>query len=230
MQGNRQWPPLVYASHKAAWIRWRDVALTMGMWLIFAAMLNKEFELFFGSYLQPLGLDPLFARLGIFDLGMKLNLMEFVVNLSPYFAVIVVLVAALSTFSVHTLMKRHRSLRSVGPSPLSLASQARDAALESRVADAGPEATHLNIGLGDAAPVDGPTLLALIHSQEEAALVDVRSLRIAIVRVTADGKYQIERAPEAGPSPAPLPGSGHETEAEVLTASTSEGWKAVTRE
>ena len=222
MNNSRQWPPLIIASHKSSWIRWRDVVLTSGMWLIFAAMLNKEFELFFGSYLQRLGFDSLFARLGIFDLGLKMNLMEFAINLAPYFAVIVVLLAGLSTFSLHTLVRRYRSLRGVAPSPLSLASQTGAAGLQYPTGNFGAGAGHLGLDFGDSPPVGGLTLLALMNSQEEATLTDMRSLRIAIVRVTADGHYQIERAPQSDPSLAAVPGSAHETELEFLTASASE--------
>ena len=199
-QGNRQWPPLVYASHKAGWIRWRDRALTAGMWLIFAAMLNREFELFFGPYLEPLGLDPLLFRLGLGDLGMKVNLAEFLANLAPYMAVIVVLVLGLSTFSIHTLVMRYRALRVRNPAPLSLVSQARDAALAPPIGVGGAAIRPFTGELADASPVNARDLLTLMNRQEEATLVDVRSLRIAKVTVTADGQYQIEAGGEAMPS------------------------------
>lgn len=192
--GNSQWPPLVYASRKSIWIRWRDFALTAGMWLIFAAMMNKEFELFFGSYLEAFGVGSLLFSLGIADLGMKLNWAEFVANLAPYVAVIIVLLAGLSTFSIHTLAKRYRSLRATDPAPLSLASQARDAALEPPTGRGGTKTGLLTVGLDDTAVVGVRDLLALMNSQEETTLVDVRSLRIAKVKVTADGHYQIEAA------------------------------------
>jgi hypothetical protein len=204
-QGNRQWPPLVYASHKAGWIRWRDRGLTAGMWLIFAAMLNREFELFFGPYLEPLGLDPLLLRLGLDDLGMKVNLAEFLTKLAPYMAVIVVLVLGLSTFSIHTLVRRYRALRATDPAPLSLVSQARDAALALPIGGGGAISSFTG-GLAEESLVDARDLLALMKRQEETTLVDVRTLRIAKVKVLADGQYQIEAGGEAMPSSGPVPG------------------------
>ena len=50
------WPPLIVASEKPRWVWWRDFALTLLMWLVFAIMLETEFELFFGRYLERLGL------------------------------------------------------------------------------------------------------------------------------------------------------------------------------
>jgi hypothetical protein len=224
-QGNRQWPPLVYASHKSGWIRWRDRALTAGMWLIFAAMLNREFELFFGPYLEPLGLDPLLLRLGLGDLGMKVNLAEFLANLAPYMAVIVVLVLGLSTFSIHTLVRRYRAIRARNPAPLSLISQARDAALAPAIAGGAAAIGPFTGGLAGASVVDARDVLTLMNRQEEATLVDVRSLRIANVKVTADGQYQIEAA-ETMPSVDLISGPSSEADGELLTANTSEGSKA----
>ncbi|MDI1288305.1 MAG: hypothetical protein PSV46_28260 [Reyranella sp.] len=226
-QDNSQWPPLIYARHKSVWIRWRDVALTMGMWLIFAAMMNREFELFFGSYLDTLGLDTLLLRFGLGELGMKLNLAEFVANLAPYMAIIVVLLAGLSGFSVHTLTRRYRSLRAANPTPLSLASQAREAALEPTT---GHDTVALEVGPRQALPVDGRTLIDLMNKQEEAALVDVRGLRIVTVKVNADGHYQIEAFGEPMPSFGLIPGPRSDGGGELLTANTSGGWKAGTGE
>ena len=50
------WPPLIVASTKPRWVWWRDFALTLAMWLVFAVMLETEFELFVGRYLEHLGL------------------------------------------------------------------------------------------------------------------------------------------------------------------------------
>ena len=50
------WPPLIIATDKPRWVTWRDFALTLMMWIGFALMLETEFELFFGRYLEQLGL------------------------------------------------------------------------------------------------------------------------------------------------------------------------------
>jgi hypothetical protein len=69
------WPPLIIASEKPRWVMWRDFALTLLMWLIFAIILETEFELFFGRYLERLGW-------GNFDTNA--NWAQFFQRLEPY--------------------------------------------------------------------------------------------------------------------------------------------------
>jgi tetratricopeptide (TPR) repeat protein len=48
----KPWPPLIVADHTPRWVRWRDFALTLMMWILFAIMLETEFELFVGPHLE----------------------------------------------------------------------------------------------------------------------------------------------------------------------------------
>lgn len=188
-QNAQPWPPLIVAARQPAWIRWRDFALTMAMWLLLAAMLNQEFELFLGVYLEPLGLDALLHRLGVSDLDPKLEWLEFGRRLAPYLVVVFVLVTTLTTFTIHTLLRRRRSLGGASPRPLSLAREAREAALPPMV---GSGARSMDIV--DETIADASSVLAMLNGQDTAALVAARGLRIALVTVTADGHYRIERA------------------------------------
>ena len=195
---DRPWPPLIVAAHQPAWRRWRDIALTAGMWLLLAAMLSHEFRFLIGNYLKPLGVDQLFHRLGVSDVSAKLNRLEFVSYLSPYVLVIGVLLTFLSGFSVHTLLRRHHAIRQPDPVPLSLDSQAREAALPPLTVSGAMNARAVGMRLGQdgAPPVNPRFLLALMNSQDQAMLETVRSLRISTLRVTADGQYRVESAEE----------------------------------
>src|SRR5262249_46377186 len=51
----KPWPPLIVAKHTPRWVRWRDFALTLMMWILFAIMLETEFELFAGGHLERWG-------------------------------------------------------------------------------------------------------------------------------------------------------------------------------
>ena len=81
------WPPLIVASTKPTFVKVRDTALTLLMWLLFAILLETEFEMFFGHYLQRLGL-------GDFDLEGRWWL-EFFQALRPFVQVALVLVSLL---------------------------------------------------------------------------------------------------------------------------------------
>ena len=50
---NQPWPPLIVAKHVPRLVKWRDTLLTVMMWGFFAVLLDIEFELFLGHYLQP---------------------------------------------------------------------------------------------------------------------------------------------------------------------------------
>lgn len=195
-QNNSPWPPLVVAARQPAWIRARDFLLTAAMWLLLAAMLNREFELFLDVYLERLGFEAVLNRLGLLNFGTKLDWFEFVEHLVPYLVVVFVLVASLTAFAVHTLRRRHRALRDAKPRPLSLARQARHAALPPMTAPAGVAPHGRRAGLGETALVDGQSLLAMLNGQDRDTLAEARALRIAVVNVTADGRYRIERPPE----------------------------------
>src|SRR5262249_26099450 len=56
---------LIVVTNKPRWLWWRDSALTLAMWLLFAGMLESEFGLFFGRYLDQWGSDSIRSRTGI---------------------------------------------------------------------------------------------------------------------------------------------------------------------
>jgi hypothetical protein len=115
------WPPLIVASNKPRWVWWRDFALTLGMWLVFAVMLETEFELFFGRYLEHLGLG---------DFDTNPNWPRFFERLRPYVVLIIVLVVLLAGAAVATIRRYYRALKRPLPPPLPAAQQARRAGMD----------------------------------------------------------------------------------------------------
>jgi hypothetical protein len=115
------WPPLIVASEKPRWIWWRDFALTLGMWGIFAIMLETEFELFFGRYLEHLGLG---------DFDTEANWPIFFQRLRPYVWLIIMLLAFLSAATVATIHRMGRSIKLAPPSPLQPAEEAPRAGMD----------------------------------------------------------------------------------------------------
>jgi hypothetical protein len=108
-QSQESWPPLIVAADKPRWVAWRDFALTVAMWAIFAIMLETEFELFFGHYLERLGL-------GDFDTDARWS--RFFQRLEPYLWLIAMLLALLGASTVATLHRIRRFLKSAPPPPL----------------------------------------------------------------------------------------------------------------
>jgi hypothetical protein len=115
------WPPLVIARNTPRTIRWRDFLLTLVMWMLFAFMLDTEFKLFFGSYLQAFGLDEFDA---------KGNWPLFFEQLIPFLITAGVLVYLLVATGVLTLRRRRRALLLPPPAPLDLATEGRQAHLD----------------------------------------------------------------------------------------------------
>ena len=115
------WPPLIVASEKPKWIWWRDFALTLAMWLLFAVMLETEFELFFGRHLE---------RLGWGDFDTNANWPRFFERLRPYVYFILLLVAFVVAAASATIARYFRSLRLPPPLALPAASQARRAGMD----------------------------------------------------------------------------------------------------
>jgi hypothetical protein len=198
-EDNRPWPPIIAAAHRSVWIRARDILLTTVMWLLLAVMLNKEFELFLGVYLERLGSGAWLYRLGLADFDPKLDWFVFVQHLVPYLVVAFVAVASLVTFAAHTLLRRRSALREEEPGSLSFDRQARHAALPPVAARAGIASDEADADLDQLPVVDGRSLLALLNGQDQDALAEARALRIAMVRVTPDGRYRIEPVPLALP-------------------------------
>jgi hypothetical protein len=183
---SRQWPPLIVAAHQPLRMRLRDVAITCLAWLAIVLLLNREVELGLTSYLKDWGLGTLVDRLQLADLGDSLGWYESFAHLYPYLTVVSVLLVFLCGFGIHTLLRQRRALRAPHPRTLSLAREARDAALAHT-----PSNTGDLVGLGRDEIVSGPDLLAMLNAQDRAALVDVRRLRIAMVEVNSAGHYRI---------------------------------------
>ena len=141
---HQSWPPLIVASEKPPWLWWRDMALTVAMWMVFAIMLETEFELFFGHYLE---------RLGLGDFNTDANWGEFFRLLRPYIWLIVMLLAILAASTVATIHRVRRSLLLAPPPPLQPAEEAPQAgmdvaaleaarALRNMVVHVEPDGTH----------------------------------------------------------------------------------------
>ena len=121
LQPPKGWPPLIVASEKPRWVVWRDFALTLGMWLMFAIMLETEFELFFGRYLEHLGLG---------DFDTTAHWERFFQRLAPYLWLIVMLLALLAASTVATVHRLRRFLKQAPPPSLQPAEEARRGRLE----------------------------------------------------------------------------------------------------
>jgi hypothetical protein len=109
------WPPLIVVADKPRWVVWRDFALTLAMWVIFAVMLETEFELFFGRYLE---------RLGLGDFDTNAHWGRFFQRLEPYLWLIAMLLALLGASTVATLHRIRRFRKTAPPPPLEPAEQA----------------------------------------------------------------------------------------------------------
>jgi hypothetical protein len=115
------WPPLIIADRVPRFIRWRDFLLTLLMWIAFAILLEKEFQLFFGDHLE---------RLGLGDFNTEPNWPMFFQRLTPFLVTIALLVSLLGVASARTLRRRRRALLLPLPTPLGLAEECRRAGLD----------------------------------------------------------------------------------------------------
>ena len=110
------WPPLIVASTKPTFVKVRDTALTLLMWLLFAILLETEFEMFFGHYLQ---------RLGLGDFDSEGRWPEFFQALRPFIQVALVLVSLLLVAGLLTLRRVARGRKLPQPAPLTAGDEAR---------------------------------------------------------------------------------------------------------
>jgi poly-beta-1,6-N-acetyl-D-glucosamine biosynthesis protein PgaD len=110
------WPPLIVASTKPTFVKVRDTALTLLMWLLFAILLETEFEMFFGHYLQ---------RLGLGDFDSEGRWLEFFQALRPFIQVALVLVSLLLVAGLLTLRRVARGRKLPQPAPLTAGDEAR---------------------------------------------------------------------------------------------------------
>lgn len=115
------WPPLIVAATTPTWITWRDISLTILMWVLFAIMLETEFELFFGRYLE---------RLGLGDFQTEAHWSEFLERLKPFLRTTVILVGGLVVAGLLTLRRRKLTLLLPQPPALELAADARRAGID----------------------------------------------------------------------------------------------------
>ncbi|MGZ5904367.1 MAG: PgaD family protein [Reyranella sp.] len=115
------WPPLIVAGKKTTFIKVRDVALTLFMWLLFAIMLETEFELFFGHYLQ---------RLGFGEFDTKGRWLEFFEALRPFVQVALLLVSLLLVAGLLTLRRVARGRMMPQPTPLAAGDEARHVGMD----------------------------------------------------------------------------------------------------
>jgi hypothetical protein len=112
----KPWPPIIVAEHEPRWVKWRDFFLTLMMWVLFAIMLETEFELFVGPYLEHLGLGEYDSE-GNWDV--------FFERLMPFVQIDMMLIGLLALASLITLYRRRRSLLLPPPPLLAIADEAR---------------------------------------------------------------------------------------------------------
>jgi hypothetical protein len=117
----KPWPPLIVADHTPRWVKWRDFALTLMMWILFAIMLETEFELFVGPHLEHWGLG---------DFDTEANWGAFFGRLMPFIQIAMMLIGVLALASLITLYRRRRSLLLPPPPPLAIGDEARRAGLD----------------------------------------------------------------------------------------------------
>ena len=121
---NRPWPPIIVARHTPRLVKWRDILLTSVMWGFFVLLLDTEFELFMGSYLERLGFGP-------FDTDANWALYFY--RLLPFLLATALLAVWLIIFGLRTVRRRSRALLLPQPVPLETADQARRAGLDEAV-------------------------------------------------------------------------------------------------
>jgi hypothetical protein len=114
------WPPLIVADQIPRWVKWRDFFLTLIMWILFAVMLETEFELFVGPHLE---------RWGLGDFDTEANWSVFFERLVPFIQVTMMLVGLLALASLITLIRRRRGLLLPPPPLLAIADEARRAGM-----------------------------------------------------------------------------------------------------
>ena len=111
----KPWPPLIVAGAAPRWVRWRDLVLTLLMWLLFAVMLETEFELIIQRNL---------VRFGLGKYRTDPNWAEFFERLAPFAAVASASIAVVVIAGLFTVRRQRRALRLPPPPPLDLAAQA----------------------------------------------------------------------------------------------------------
>lgn len=132
---NDTWPPLIVASDKPRWLWWRDSALTLAMWALFFGMLESEFGLFFGRYLDQWG----------FHIDTKPHWHRFFGLLEPYVWLIIMLLGFLAAATVATIHRTNISLRRAPPPSLSIDDEARRARIDTARLEAAREFRKITV-------------------------------------------------------------------------------------
>jgi len=117
---NAVWPPLIVASDKPRWLWWRDSALTLVMWALFLGMLESEFGLFLGRYLDQWG----------FHFDTKPHWHRFFGLLEPYVWLTIMLLGFLAAAAIATIHRTNISMRRAPPPSLSIDDEARRARID----------------------------------------------------------------------------------------------------
>lgn len=135
----RPWPPLIVDGQMSRLVRWRDLLLTLLMWFLFGLMLETEFELFFGKYLERLGFSG-------FDTDPQWDV--FFERLRPFLRTAFILLCILLVLSLLTMVRRRRSLDLPPPTPLTVAEQAERAGMTAQDLARARELPNVVVSIG----------------------------------------------------------------------------------
>lgn len=124
---NGVWPPLIVATDKPRWLWWRDFALTVAMWTLFAGMLESEFGLFVGRYLDD--------HWG-FHIDTKPHWHRFFGLLEGYVWLIIMLLGFLAAATVATIHRTRNLLGHAPPPSLPTDEEARRARTDAATLEA----------------------------------------------------------------------------------------------
>ena len=108
----RTWPPVIVDAAQPRWMFWRDRILTVGAWLFFLLILERESVLFWRRLMAALAPDA------------KENGAEWEFRLLPFLAVAAVLILLLSIAAERTRRRRNRFRGATPPEPLDIATEA----------------------------------------------------------------------------------------------------------
>ncbi len=115
-QPRPDWPPLIVAEREPRWFWWRDFIFTAAAWLLFGALVEKEFSFLRALYREKVEHLPgtVHSHWGLFTSELR-----------PDFVVIAVLLLFLGGSGAITLRRRRRGFLMSPPLPLAPAAEAR---------------------------------------------------------------------------------------------------------
>jgi len=110
------WPPLIVADREPRWLWWRDFIFTAAAWLLFGALVEKEFSFLRALYREKVEHLPVtvHSHWGLFTSELR-----------PDFVVIAVLLLFLGGSGAITLRRRRRGFLMSPPAPLAPAAEAQ---------------------------------------------------------------------------------------------------------